>query len=167
MWCTLIMRIGECQMKEYNGEHNECKRALELFEEIADIKSDIRDCKIEKERLEEQIGPPNQDFSKEGIKGTSNSTFAEYFVLKLEEVKGREKNLTVNLEETIIEANKILEKLEDLRERQVLTYIFVNGYSAKIVAEKLNYSESQIRRLKKTGLETLEKIINMKDDGCK
>ena len=63
--------------------------------------------------------------------------------------------------DAIAQASERIDKLEDSREKAVLTAFYIGHKSVKEIALKLDYSTQHIYRLKKTGLQKVENNENL------
>ena len=74
---------------------------------------------------------------------------------EIEKLTNHIKADTNNLKEAFCEAERLILKLEDVNEAQVLRYKYIWGYSWAEIEEKMNYSRTSLKRIHRRALYNL------------
>lgn len=125
-----------------------------LIDRLNEKKSELK-WYIEEKKWKDEPKYPQQNFSNEKVTCSKRSSPTENQALNITETDENIENLQAEIFSISQELCDALEKLEDLRKRRIILYVYIHGYSTKIIAEKLALSESYTRKLKQDVREEL------------
>jgi DNA-directed RNA polymerase specialized sigma subunit len=98
-----------------------------------------------------------RDFDKVRISGTNNShSQTEEAILRLQDLEQGICDLIIKYTNDIKLAEQLINDLTDIRQRDILTFRYMNGWSWQKIARLMNYERTQIWRIHGVALMLLD-----------
>jgi DNA-directed RNA polymerase specialized sigma subunit len=98
-----------------------------------------------------------RDFDKVRISGTNNShSQTEEAILRLQDLEQGICDLIIKYTNDIKLAEQLINDLTDIRQRDILTFRYMNGWSWQKIARLMNYERTQVWRIHGVALMLLD-----------